>query len=1081
MRRFVWLILAFALLLVVGSCGKAHIGAPSPVPAADSVVTASRLPSPENNFGATGYTPGIDYMPDQFVVGFKRELKMPTVDGGNPSPMVDYNPNSRLYQNAAQASLARAIRDRYSLQLVQEAYARNVNFAAFRLPDGGDAADMMRRIWDDYRDDIEYVQYDGIAHLCYVPDDPDYPGNLWGMVKIKAEDAWDTEKGDPDVRVGVIDTGIRYSGNDPDSVPDHEDLADNTLNPPDYWPDEKLDLFEDDNIPDDHHGHGSHVSGTIAAVGDNSKGVVGVAYQVSVVPIRIFGPSGGCPDSRVAQAITLADAIEVDIVSMSIGGTFHCKAVEDACNQANDDGILLVAAAANDNTDRPSYPGFYPVVLCVGATTSSDHRASFSNYGQWVDIAAPGVSIKSCGCSSTHAYMSWQGTSMACPHVSGAAALLLSHDPSLTNDEIRAMLESSGPLLPEAQWGNPDIHRLDVDAALDVDLGDVPSVSFVDPTDGETVSGAKTVEVNASDPDGSILKVFLYVGTDLIGVDDEAPYTFEWDTTHYVNGDNALAAEAWDNQYQAAQEEITVNVDNDLPELTYRNDFEGDNAGWWTDNLNGPGYWQLVDDNSNSPTHSYHFGGGGGGQYGNLEFDFLVSPVFDLHNLTGAKLRFSHQYQFEKNYDYGYVVINDGSGHFENNIIGYFTGTKSSWEEKTLSLNSFLGKYIQVRFFVESDRGTGGDGWWVDDFKLVKKADPPSITITAPTSGSDVSGTCDYTADVSSDNEITQVEFWVEDEQLTTDTEEPYATTWTTTDWHGGSTQLTVKAWDEYPTEGDKSETVYVKNHEVSGFDVDSGVTGSTITVEGTYFIADNGDAYDSATDHVYFSGVSGQAEAAVLDWQKEAIQVEVPADAVTGPVTVNINGASVDSPTDFTVLPHIDSLDPDKQIVGANITIHGTGFGVSQNDDSLVQIGSTTVPDIVSWANDQIEIEIPPDVAQAALVVAVTAGTSNGVLFTPVPHITGLSRDRGWVGYRIDITGTSFGDEQGDSTVTFFNGVPVGSGDLISWSETQISVKVPDEAETGDITVTVYGEDSDGVPFTVILPPPVLGGLSQY
>lgn len=1078
MRRPNSIILLLVLLLAVGSCGKAHFSPSAPIPNAHSDAAASRLPSPVNDFGAAGYTAGVDYMPDQFVVGFKRELKAPAAVGGTSPPGIDYNPDSRLYENTAQASLARVIRDRYGLELVQEAYVRSVNFAAFRMPSGENAGEVMRRIWQDCREEIEYVQYDGIMHLCYVPNDPDYPDNLWGLVKIDTEHAWDTEKGDPDVRVGVIDTGIRYSGNDPDSVPDHEDLADNTLNPPDYWPSEKLDLYDNDNIPDDHHGHGSHVSGTIAAVGDNSKGVVGIAYKVSIVPIRVFG-TDGCPDSRVAQAITLADSIQVDIVSMSLGGTFPNKAVEDACNQANDDGILLVAAAANDNTERPSYPGFYPVVLCVGATKSDDDRASFSNYGQWVDIAAPGVGIKSCGCSSTHAYMSWQGTSMACPHVSGGAALLLSHDSSLTNDEIRAMLESSGPLLPESQWGNADIRRLDVNAALGVSLGNTPSVSFTDPTNGQTVSGTKTVEVNASDPDGTILKVFLYVGRDLVGVDKEAPYAFEWETTHYVNGNNTLMAEAWDSQYQASQAEITVNVNNDLPSLTYRNDFEGSNEGWWTDNLNGPGYWQLVDDNSSSPTHSYHFGGGGGGQYGNLEFDYLVSPVFDLRDLTGAKLEFYHHYQFEKNYDYGYIVINDGSANF--NIKASFTGTKSSWEKKTLSLNSYLTKFIQVRFLVETDRGTGGDGWWIDDFKLIKKAAPPSITITSPTSGSDVGGTVDYTADVSSDNKITHAEFWVENDLLASDTEAPYGTTWTTTDWHGGSTQLTVKAWDEYPTMGDENETVYVKNHEVTGFDTNSGITGSAITVEGTYFIADNGDAYNSATDHVYFSGASGATQATVVDWQKEAIQVQVPADAVSGPVSVNIDGAAVSSPEDFAVLPHIDSLDPDKQIVGADITIHGSGFGVSQNDDSLVQIGTTSVTKIISWACNEIEIEIPPAVGQSDLTVTVTAGTSNGVPFTPIPHITALSRERGWVGYRIDISGTSFGDEQGGSAVTFYNGVPAGPDDILSWGETEIRVKVPGGAETGDLVVTVYGKDSEGVPFTVILPPPVLAGLSQY
>jgi|GEM_PF-1081308 len=1087
-QQWAWILL-LALLAAFSGCGKSSYRKPGVLPAlpGGNAVSGEVSRLDDYGFGTERFVPGVDYYTDRFVVGFKNDAK-----GASNSPEpVDYNPNSRLYRNSELAALAREIRDNYGVALDKEAYVREVNFASYQTKDGSCAKKIMQRIQEDYPNAVEYIEYDGIRYLQYVPNDPDYPSNLWGMVKINAEDAWDTEKGDSDILVCVIDTGVRYSDDSVDGYPDHEDLADNYLHPPDFWPDEQFDIFDEDNVPEDAHGHGSHVSGTIGAVGDNSTGVVGVCHDITMVQIRVFGPSGGCPDSWVAIAVELATEIESDVISMSLAGSFPNLATKEACEDAYDAGIFIASAAANSYTDAPYYPGYYEVCCCVGATqkTPSDSRAGFSNYGQWVDIAAPGVSVKSCGYLSTSYYMAWSGTSMATPHVAGAAALLLSYDETLTVDELRSALESTGADLSDSQWGNPDIKRLDVDAALDFVIGDEfgmpPTVSIDSPDGTSSVSGTVTIEASASDSDGSILKVFFYADGVQMGTDDSDPYTYEWDTTKCLNKAYTLKAVALDDQHMTDEDTVSVTVSNTVESPNYFIDFESGSANWWHTNENGSGYWQLVDNDGASGTHSFHQGGASGVNYGNREFDRLYSPVFDLSGLEAVRLKFKQHYDFPdadpRNFDCGYVIVNDGSHDFI--FLDYFSpGTLSSWTQKTYSLDDFIGDSIQIVFLFESDAGYGtGAGWWIDDFAVEKKTNPCDIDITSPDADAEVSGTVSFAADVTDDIDVTLVEMYIDDELKADFSDDgPYEYTWVTTDYHGGLHDLKIYAEDEWPTSSEESISATVKNHTITGADVTSGIAGDTVTVEGTYFIADSGDTYNDSTDKVYFSSASGWCEAAVNDWQKEEIEVIVPDGAVTGPLKVDINGAEVTSGFDFTMLPHIDALNPAIQIVGGNVTIEGTGFGASANEDSVVDIGGVEAA-IVSWSTEEIEIAIPSGVTQSDLTVTVTSGTSNAVVFTPKPNITGLDPDRTWPGNEITITGTSFGDDQGDSKVTFAGPVEAGEQDIVSWSETEIVVVLPEDSGRGDVVVTVNGVDSEGEFLIVILPPPDLGGLQQY
>ncbi len=357
---------------------------------------------------------------------------------------------------------------------------------------------------------------------------------------------------------------------------------------------------------------------------------------------------------------------------------------------------------------------------------------------------------------------------------------------------------------------------------------------------------------------------------------------------------------------------------------------------------------------------------------------------------------------------------------------------------------------------------------------------PPSITITAPSDDATVSGTADFTADVSDNTGVDLVEMYIDGEMVADFTSEPYEYSWDTTDYHGGEHTLKVYAEDDTSVWYEEQITASVENHTITGADPDSATTGAAVTIEGTYFLGGNGDTYNPATDKLYFTGASGWTQASVSDWQADTITASVPADAVTGPVMVDINGAQVTAGFDFTVQPHLDALTPNVQIVGGGIAVEGTGFGNSSNEDSLVAIGGVECS-IVSWSNSEIEITIPPAVTQSDLTVTVTAGESNGLQFTPRAKILSFNPTRTWVGQQLAIGGTSFGDDMGGSTVTFTGPVMAAPGDIVSWGETEIVLHIPTGALRGDVAVTVNGVDSAGAWLLLVLPPPGLGALGQY
>jgi len=321
---------------------------------------------------------------------------------------------------------------------------------------------------------VEYAELNGCVHAFYVPDDPKWD-KQWGPERIRCPDSWEIETGKKSVKIAIVDTGIDYT---------HEDLGNYVSG--------GYDFVNDDNDPMDDNGHGTHCAGIAAATIDNQRGVAGVA-QVSIMGEKVLDRWGSGGFSDVADGIVHAVDSGTDIISMSLGSSTPSSAIEDACTYAWDRGVILVGASGNDYDNSVSYPARYTTVIAVGALDQSDERTSWSNYGEDLELIAPGDIIMSTVPGGDYEFYS--GTSMACPHVAGVAALALSRHPEYTNQEIRDLLVDTADDLGSPGWDEEyGYGRVDATfddevvvtrPALNVDVHKLTRIDPLDPGDDE--------------------------------------------------------------------------------------------------------------------------------------------------------------------------------------------------------------------------------------------------------------------------------------------------------------------------------------------------------------------------------------------------------------------------------------------------------------------------------------------------------------------------------------------------------------------------------------------------------------------
>lgn len=273
---------------------------------------------------------------------------------------------------------------------------------------------------------VSFVEEDQVAYKTT-------QSTPWGITHIKANQVHATGNTGSGVKVAILDTGIDAN---------HQDL--NVRGGASFVPSEPNALVDGD-------GHGTHVAGTVAAL-NNTTGVLGVAYSADLYAVKVLDSSGSGTYSGIIQGIEWAVANNMDVINMSLGGSSGSTALKQACDNAYNSGVLVVAAAGNSGTkgkqNTIGYPAKYASVMAVGAVDSNNARASFSSVGSELEVMAPGVNILSSVPGNN--YASYNGTSMASPHVAGAAALIMAGNPGLTNVQVRQKLVNTAKPLGDA-------------------------------------------------------------------------------------------------------------------------------------------------------------------------------------------------------------------------------------------------------------------------------------------------------------------------------------------------------------------------------------------------------------------------------------------------------------------------------------------------------------------------------------------------------------------------------------------------------------------------------------------------------
>ena len=374
----------------------------------------------------------------------------------------------------------------------------------------GETAQVVRQLNTD--PDVEFAEPEHTFSSKLLPNDPflstsgtwgqPYP-DLWGLMAIGAPAAWDTATGDG-VVVAVVDTGFDYN---------HPDLAANVWTNPNEVDGNFLDDdgngFVDDvrgwnfvfgnNDPIDHNGHGTHVAGTIAAVGDNGIGVIGVAWHSHVMAVKGLDDNGFGFDFTLAPAIIYAASNGADVINASWGGDGTSQSIEEAIQFATGLGAVFVAAAGNSSQDAMNFfPANSPEAITVAASDPFGNFAFFSNFGPKIDVTAPGVDILSLQAAFTFlgpqvadGYIRLEGTSMAAPHVSGVAALALSQNLGYSTEQVRQVIRSSATSVPfDSRFGYGNLNAAAAVAVTNPLEAKITGLQFgASPIDPITISG----------------------------------------------------------------------------------------------------------------------------------------------------------------------------------------------------------------------------------------------------------------------------------------------------------------------------------------------------------------------------------------------------------------------------------------------------------------------------------------------------------------------------------------------------------------------------------------------------------------
>jgi thermitase len=392
----------------------------------------------------------------------------------NPVPISDFSPERILVKFKPGTSLPEAAEIHRQLGGQVRESIPGIGVQVVTVPKG-QAKEKVKAYSSNPR--VAYAEPDFVVEAVGSPDDPWFV-KQWGMVKVQAPEAWEVTTGSS-IDIAILDTGIDL---------DHPDLASKiagNIN------------FSDSGTVDDVHGHGTHVAGIAAASTNNGIGVAGLGYAATIMNVKVMGDTGSGAYSWIASGIVWAADNGAEVINMSLGGSSASQVLEDAVHYAWSKGVVVVAAAGNSGSDSPLYPAYYANCIAVAATDPNDARASWSNYGDWVDVGAPGVNIYSTIRNNAYGYMN--GTSMATPHVAGLAALVFTtvsdvNGNGFLNDEVRSRIESTCDDIGVSGIGYGRINAARAVGDVQPPLPGIISGQVTDAEDGSAAAGVTVTD-----------------------------------------------------------------------------------------------------------------------------------------------------------------------------------------------------------------------------------------------------------------------------------------------------------------------------------------------------------------------------------------------------------------------------------------------------------------------------------------------------------------------------------------------------------------------------------------------------------
>ena len=517
------------------------------------------------------------------------------------------------------------------------------------------------------------------------------------------------------------------------------------------------DFLNNDNDPFDDHSHGTHVSGTIAGTGDNGSGVAGVSWKARIIGLKFLDASGRGNVETAVGAVEYATAAGANMTSNSWGGGGSSQAMINAITASYNANMLFVAAAGNSSQDNDltsAYPANYdiPNVISVAATDHADEYASFTSFGATtVDLSAPGVNVLSTTPNGT--YSSFSGTSMATPHVAGAAALIWAQAPSLDSDQVKSiLLDSVDPVTP-GRKSTLTNGRLNLFTAMSAFEDDQTPPAPIDDLVASN-STRTTVELSwtATGDDGTeglARRYDIRYSTTPLDTEQawenairvqEPPRPATSGSAEKVTIDGLFHSTVYyfgirvfDNVSNASELSNIAQENTLLATEILSDDFENGVGSWTSDGL-----WHQSSNRFRTPSTSWYYGNQDEANYdtGGRNSGSLVSPELDLSLVEDAYLQFSEWSEVESfaSYDRTRVQVTNNGTTWTDLFESH--GTGNLFRVRNIDLSSYVGDTIQLRFFFDTGDTAQNhfEGWYVEDLSVYASTPGPGIRVS-PTGG----------------------------------------------------------------------------------------------------------------------------------------------------------------------------------------------------------------------------------------------------------------------------------------------------------------------------------------------------------